>query len=229
MSGFWSSETMFQRLPSLVEPFNTSRIKHCAYELSLGQEAHITNTSDRSDSTRLTTTLQNDRVLIPPGQFALLLTEEYVKIPDDALGFISIRSGSKLRGLVNVSGFHIDPGYKGKLIFSVFNAATTEIIISRGERMFMLWYCNLDNQTTDLYSGDYQYRDKILDKEIMNLQGPTYNPTSLAERVRILEEWRSSRRRWKDMWQNFSLSLVARIVILILGLAIPFVVGAFFF
>jgi len=134
-----------------------------------------------------------------------------------------------LRGLVNVSGFHIDPGYKGKLIFSVFNAATTEIIISRGERMFMLWYCNLDNQTTDLYSGDYQYRDKILDKEIMNLQGPTYNPTSLAERVRILEEWRSSRRRWKDMWQNFSLSLVARIVILILGLAIPFVVGAFFF
>ena len=49
---------------------------------------------------------------IPPGQFAFLLTEEVVSVPPDALAFISIRAKTKFRGLVNVSGFHVDPGYQ---------------------------------------------------------------------------------------------------------------------
>jgi len=173
----------------LIDPFDKSRIKHCAYELSLGHEAHITSTSGSQDETRLTTSIQDERVVIPPGQFALLLTAESVEVPDDALGLISIRSGSKLRGLVNVSGFHVDPGYTGRLVFAVFNAASAEIIISRGDNMFLLWYCHLDAATSDVYDGEHQHRDGILNQEIMNLQGPTYNPTALASRVKALEDF----------------------------------------
>ena len=241
MSGFWSSETLLQRLPSLIHPFDDSRIKHCAYELSLGSEAHITGTSGSVGENRLTTNIQDERVVIPPGQFALLLTEERVCVPDDALGLISIRSGSKLRGLVNVSGFHVDPGYTGRLVFAVFNAASAEIIISRGENMFLLWYCHLDVPTGDVYGGEYQHRVRILDKEIMNLQGPTYNPTALASRVRVmedfdltaivsrissLEDWRSSRRRWREAWQRLSLSVVNKVVLIIIGLVVSFILGA---
>jgi len=50
-------------------------------------------------------------VIVPPGQFALLITEERVNIPDDKIAFISFKFSKKARGLINVSGFHVDPGY----------------------------------------------------------------------------------------------------------------------
>ena len=57
-----------------------------------------------------------------PGQFAFLLTDEIVEVPDSAMALISIKAKIKWRGLINVSGFHVDPGFKGRLIFSVYNA-----------------------------------------------------------------------------------------------------------
>lgn len=241
MSGFWSSETLKTRLPSLIQPYDEQRIRHCSYELSLGGEAHVTSFSGSVDGNRLTTEIQDERVAIPPGQFALLLTEERVRVPADALGLISIRSGAKLRGLVNVSGFHVDPGYNGKLVFAVFNAASSEIIISRGQDMFMLWYCNLDAPTDNIYDGEHQGRERILDKEIMNLQGPTYNPTALASRVQILEDfdltkivsrinnleaWQSSQTRWREAWKNLGLSIGTKVILVVVGFVVSFVFGA---
>ena len=84
---------------------------------------------------------------IPPGQFAFLLTEEVVCVPADALAFISIRAKIKFRGLVNVSGFHVDPGYRGQLTFSVFNAGPVPVHLKRGQPIFLIWYASLDCET----------------------------------------------------------------------------------
>jgi len=67
-----------------------------------------------------------EQFVIPPGQFAYLLTEEVVRIPSSAMGFISLKFGVKGPGLINVSGFHVDPGYWGRLVFSVYNAGPSE-------------------------------------------------------------------------------------------------------
>ncbi|WP_418068197.1 dCTP deaminase domain-containing protein [Rhizobium laguerreae] len=77
------------------------------------------------------------------GQFALLITEESVSVPEDALAFISIRATYKFQGLVNVSGFHVDPGFRGRLIFSVFNAGPSSVHLARGEDCFHIWFADL--------------------------------------------------------------------------------------
>ncbi len=51
------------------------------------------------------------KIVIPAGQFGLLVTREAVRIPANVIAFISIRAGIKFQGLVNVSGFHGAPGY----------------------------------------------------------------------------------------------------------------------
>lgn len=84
---------------------------------------------------------------MPPGQFAFLLTEEVVHVPLDAIAFISIRATIKFRGLVNVSGFHVDPGYGGRLVFSVFNAGPAPVHLERGEACFLIWFASLDGET----------------------------------------------------------------------------------
>lgn len=226
MSGFWSSETLARELETLIHPYDPQRIRHCAYELTLGGEAYVTGVPGEVDDNRLQTRLERDRVVIPPGQFALLLTDERVEVPDYALGFISMRSGLKLRGLVNVSGFHVDPGYSGQLVFAVFNAASSEIVVSKGENVFLIWYCYLDSPTAMKYDGEHQGRDRIFDTEIMNLQGSTYSPTALAARVSLLEDWKEARSRWRDRWQSWGMNILGGAIVVAISVVLSILLSA---
>ena len=215
MSGFWNSETMRERLSELIEPFDGSRIASCSYELSMGDQAFVTRRDD--NATKLSTKYgESEHVNILPGQFAQLLVKEYIRIPDDALGLISMKSKYKMSGLVNVSGFHVDPGYEGQLVFAVFNAGSAPIVIGSGESTFLIWYASLDHRTEDLYTGSRKGCRDITSDQLMNLKGPTYNPTALAERVSSLEE-RNTR------WRNVVLAIAAGIALFVLEIVFDFI------
>jgi len=142
---FWSSQTLRSHLPSLIEPFNGDQIESASYQLCLGEEAYISALPDTPLEKRKKITLsEKDTVSIPPGQFAFLITSEKIKVPNNALAFISIKFKFKSKGLINVSGLHVDPGYDGKLIFAVYNAGPLHLHIARGERVFSIWYADLD-------------------------------------------------------------------------------------
>jgi dCTP deaminase len=49
--------------------------------------------------------------------------------------------------LINVSGFHVDPGFRGRLIFSVYNAGPVPVHLRQGQPMFLLWLASLDSPT----------------------------------------------------------------------------------
>src|SRR6516225_6237147 len=139
---FWSSQTLKTRMQAeqLVEPYDENRVVHCAYEMGVGAEAFVT--SNPSDKTQVPT---GAKIVIPPGQFGLLVTRETVHIPTNAIAFISIRAGIKFQGLVNVSGFHVDPGYRGQLKFAVYNAGSRTIVLDQDQRVFMIWFADLDH------------------------------------------------------------------------------------
>lgn len=171
----------------LIEPYDPDRVVNGAYELSLGPEVYVTGANSETKRELA----PGEQLAIPPGQFANLLTEETVAVPAEALGLISVRFRLKQRGLVNVSGFHVDPGYSGHLLFSVYNAGPQTVIIARGEPVFLLWFASFDRATEDedLYSGSV--RDAITSEDVMQLQGEISTPQALALRVEELERWRS--------------------------------------
>lgn len=152
---FWSGERLQERLPALIGGFDASRIDCAAYRLRVGPEVYISPTSEAKDARTQTKARLADGqgFAIPPGQFAFLLTEERVSVPPDAIGFISVRATVKFRGLVNVSGFHVDPGYDGRLVFSVFNAGPAPVHLQRGDDCFLIWYADLDRPSAHIYSG----------------------------------------------------------------------------
>ncbi len=147
---FWSSDTLLEHLEPLIEPFDPERVDCAAYTLSVGPEVYVSPSDQVADPTSITIRQidQGEAFTIPPGQFAFLITEEIVTVPSDALAFISIRAKIKFRGLVNVSGFHVDPGYRGQLTFSVFNAGPVPIHLKRGQPIFLIWYASLDKMST---------------------------------------------------------------------------------
>jgi dCTP deaminase len=183
MSGFWNSEGMQDRLPDLIDPFDAASVVNCAYELRMGPEAYVT----QSETTTKRELQLGEQIPIPPGQFAMLLTEEQVTMPPTALGLISVKFGLKQRGLVNVSGFHVDPGFRGRLLFSVYNAGPNDIVIARGDAAFLLWYASLESETTNTYGGRRRDQMSISSGDVMTLLGDVASPQALSQRLQRLE------------------------------------------
>ncbi len=149
---FWSGETLANELKTLIEPFDPKKIDCAAYTLSIGNEVYVSPTHQALDP-NVQTKMQlapNQAFAIPPGQFAFLLTLESVSVPPSALALISMKAKIKFRGLVNVSGFHVDPGYRGQLVFSVFNASPTSIHLQQGQSCFLIWYSSLDSTSKEI-------------------------------------------------------------------------------
>jgi dCTP deaminase len=183
---FWSSQTLRSRLPSLIEPFNEDQIESASYQLCLGEEVYISPLPDTPLKERKKIPLSDkDTVPIPPGQFAFLITSEQIEVPKNALAFISIKFKFKSKGLINVSGLHVDPGYRGKLIFAVYNAGPLHLHIGRGERVFSIWYADLDQD-------DENPRNKIgydlIPTDLMNSPDLVSSLPALVKRLDDLEK-----------------------------------------
>lgn len=151
---FWSSQTLKRKLPTLISPYDPNKVEQASYTLGIGREIFITKDHHTPNSQHTKRTLSdNEAFVIPPGQFAFLLTEESVEVSSDAIAFISMKAGFKHKGLVNISGFHVDPGFKGKLLFSVYNAGPSPIHLNHKQPCFLIWYASLDETDADPRQG----------------------------------------------------------------------------
>jgi dCTP deaminase len=218
---FWSSETLRARAQAeqLIDTFDPDRVKHGAYELGVGPQAFVT--SDPGDDTWLKA---NEKLVVPPGQFGLLMTRETVQVPVNAIGFISIRASIKFRGLINVSGFHVDPGFKGKLKFAVYNAGSQDIVLDQDQRVFMLWYANLDQQTTDGYGGQRPYQNVITSDDVMRIQGEVASPAALREKIEDLRKEFDDRLRPLEGFRQ----LITAVWVRVLGSLVLLLIGVLF-
>jgi len=178
---FWNTEKIKTKglKGEIIDTFHPENVKHCAYELSIGDGFYSTNLSGKRNL------YKNEQFEIQPGQFAMLETKEIINIPNTALGLISIKAGIKFRGLINVSGFHVDPGYKGKLVFSVYNAGAQIITLEEGKPIFLLWFAELTEQTKDIYTGNSN--QGITSDMIDKIKGRIASPSSLDDRITKIE------------------------------------------
>jgi dCTP deaminase len=182
---FWSSQTLKNRLTELVSATDPKAIKQGSVELRLGHQATISG----DGVPRVTELSEGQALNIPPGQFGLLLTEEIVTLPHNVLAFISLKTGVKSRGLMNVSGFHVDPGFEGRLKFWVYNAGNQEIIIRRGDPTFLIWFGDFDEKVSDPYPNRDPAGQRVITSEDLNkMQGKLCSPMVLQAEVRKLHE-----------------------------------------
>lgn len=188
---FWTTETWKAEVEPgrcrgamVVDLFDPRRLTQGSYELSLGDAYCIS-----AIGTTRKILKECEQVSIPPGQFALLTTKEHVTIPADAVGWISIKSTFKLRGLVNISGFHVDPGFSHRLKFSVYNAGGTHVTLSLGTPVFLLWLASLDRATDDLYANErLDPKWPITDADVMTLNVDLASPALLRKDLNTLEQ-----------------------------------------
>jgi dCTP deaminase len=168
----------------IVEPFDDERIESASYDLSLGDQYYAT--SDELPK-KLRPETGPNYVKLEPGEFAVLTTKEYVYVPADLVGLISVRYTYKQQGLVNVSGFHVDPGFFGKLLFTVYNAGPQDIVLEAGKPIFLIMFAELKATAKVPYKGKHQAQHDIPSDAIASLTGTSVSPRNLEERLKRLE------------------------------------------
>lgn len=220
MAMFWSGETLTARLEELVEPFAPGRVDCAAYTLSIGPEVYVSPNDQTADPTTVTVRKLNegDGFTIPPGQFAFLITEEIVSVPADALAFISIRAKTKFRGLVNVSGFHIDPGFRGQLTFAVFNAGPVPIHLKRGQAIFLIWYASLDCESAFKKGGPIRMG---LDPELITaVAGELQSFAGLSKKIKDVDKTLGDRVHAVEKEQTYYRVIGAVALAIVIALAV---------
>jgi dCTP deaminase len=215
---FWSSQTLRARLPAeqIMDPYEEGRVVHSAYEMGVGGEAFVT--SNPSDKTQVPA---GTKIVIPPGQFGLLVTRETVHVPTNAIAFISIRAGIKFQGLVNVSGFHVDPGYRGQLKFAVYNAGNRTIVLDQDQRVFMIWLADLDHPDDKPYPERTLPANVIAADDVARIQGQVASPAELKKQLDELKVELEKKFHATEQTRLFNRALI----MLLLGIAVTIAVS----
>ncbi len=180
--GFLTADEIKQRGKDLFrDEIDEERAKGASYDLSLGEEIYL---SDQE----YPEILSDDKpfITIPRGQFALLMTKEYIIMPRCYLGFISIKFSIKKQGLINISGFHVDPGREGKIIFSVFNAGPNDVVLKYGDPVFMIFFFQLANEA-EPYEGSFKDTEHLPTDLVTSLKGTSASLSEGDKRLRDLE------------------------------------------
>ncbi|NHN79232.1 deoxycytidine triphosphate deaminase [Azotobacter chroococcum] len=188
---FLSGDTLKKNLESFIQSSNQSSVyvDCAAITLTVGNEIYITPSDDKAPHLKIILEEKKPQFEIPCGQFALITTEEIIKVPPEYLAFISFKATYKFKGLINVSGFHVDPGWNGQLTFSVFNAGPRNIVMEKGDAFALIWYAKLDLESTVDYRKNLKEPIKGLSSEkVTNMTGEVYSPFKLRSELEELKK-----------------------------------------
>ncbi len=182
---FLPKEIINHRLRELFINPDPDNLQPASYDLRLGQEIYLTREALPKKLKK-----SEDTFKISPGEFALLTTYETVLVPKDLIAFISMKFKYTGLGLINISGFHVDPGYRGKIIFSVYNAGPNEIVLRYKDPMFIIFFARVRPSVLeeDLYAGEHRKMEGLTAEQITNLRGGVSESfQGLVKRVSDLE------------------------------------------
>lgn len=93
--------------------------------------------------------------VLKPREQRLVASLERVELSKNLLGILHIRS-SLARECVFASLALVDPGFRGQLTVSLYNAGERPVNIRRGERFIQLSLFRLGKAASEGYAGRYQ-------------------------------------------------------------------------
>ena len=105
----------------------------------------------------------SEGAVLEHGQVKLVATLERVELGADLIGTLHIRSTLARAGII-ASLALVDPGFRGQLTISLFNAGQNSFSIARNDRFLQIVLHRLGVETPHPYSGKYQDSQGVVDR-----------------------------------------------------------------
>jgi len=144
-----------------IEPLEEEIIRENGLDLRIGEEYaiyafknQVIDICEISSSTHLFSKVEakDGRIVIPPNEFILLTTLEYVKFPKNVVGFCNLRSTLARYGLT-IPPTIVDAGFEGNLTIEVVNSSDNYIVLRPGVRFLHVILVKMEGEAK--YYGKY--------------------------------------------------------------------------
>ena len=103
----------------------------------------------------------NHTYAVHPGRFVGILTDEILTMPLSIAGRFGLRSEFTRQGLVWFGGIQLDPGFRGRIAISLFNAGPEPVSLEWRTKTFTVEFEFLDEpvEVGQGYSGHFQNQE----------------------------------------------------------------------
>ena len=152
-----------------IYPFNEESLTPVGYDLRVG------NTYTSTSQPGLCQLSQGNKIIIKPGDTALITTLEYIGMPQNFMtSALIVSKVSKVsRGLSHIST-NIDPDWKGNLLIALHNHSMNKIELEYGESFCTIVFlenksnstkpCNKPDGRLDLYMQEWARKASLAKK-----------------------------------------------------------------
>jgi dCTP deaminase len=146
-----------------IRGFSEECVEPASYDLRVGEEGC---TSSSGGTVQVG---EEGELRIAPGEFALVLSHEYLKLPSNFLGRFGLRSTHARRGLLAATGPQVDPGFEGKLAIGLVNFSPETIMLAYLEKFCSLELHRLNSRARHAYDGPYQKQEHLTERIVSQL------------------------------------------------------------
>lgn len=152
---------------------------------------------------------EKSKCSILPGEVVFVMTEEKLNLPNNIFCQLSNKRKIGHGGIIVLGGLMIDPNYKGRLIFGLYNVSSAPYQLKPGKKLAAgIFY------RTDKISNDSTFSPEPLDdfpEELVDsmTKYEPFSPTIATEkidlmenRIKFLEDRINSDNEWKATFKN---------------------------
>ena len=144
--------------------------------------------------------LDTDRDITPiikPGEIAFVMSKESLDLPGDIFCQLSTKRKLSLEGIIILGGLIIDPLYKGKLIFGLYNISSKPYPIIPGKKLIAgVFFRTNENSNIHIPESIEKFPDDVI--RMITDYNPHTNDAINSIIIELREEIRDVRKQLHD-------------------------------
>jgi dCTP deaminase len=141
-----------------LSDFSKECLQPASYDLRVGEEGFVLSAG------RVINIQTEGPLEIQPGDFALIMTHEKLRLPTNIVGRFGLRSMYARMGLLATAGPQVDPGFEGKLVIGVVNFSSQTVRMPYLTPFCTLELERLSRHSSVAYGGPYQGQEHLTDE-----------------------------------------------------------------
>lgn len=105
--------------------------------------------------------IKSKGLCIKPYEALLACSSQIVFIPQGYMGMIQTKGSlARLFVFIHFSDSQVDSGYRGRITFEMFNAATFNVLLHEGQKVANLYILPVSDKNVKPYKGKYNNADE---------------------------------------------------------------------
>jgi len=186
---------------TLIQNGRTESCEGIKYDFTLGNIALTVDSKGPIDIEQ-----SKENIMIKPGEIAFVITKETLSLPDDIYCQLSTKRKLSLDGIVTLGGLIIDPNYKGKLFFGLYNISSRDYLLRPGKKLIAGVFYKSEYKSNKQPDPINDFPDELIRMVVDNKPSSTSSILTTVERlgeeIKYIKEKLDNDEKWKVNFQE---------------------------